>query len=78
MNSDPSRDDANEVEESPTPSREKEPFLIRRWPFVVRYAGLAIALWETLGESVDRPYLLGLAGSMMLGSVAAEYAKNRK
>lgn len=42
------------------------------FPAVVRYAGLAIALYETLGEQSDRPALLGLAGSMMLGSLALE------
>jgi hypothetical protein len=32
---------------------------------VVRYAGLAIALYETLVEKVDRPSLLILAAGMM-------------
>ena len=45
---------------------------LRAFPTVVRYCGLAIAIYETVDEKTDRPALLALAGSMMLGSLAAE------
>jgi hypothetical protein len=35
------------------------------FPVVVRYTGVGIALWETLGENLDRPSLLVLAAGMM-------------
>jgi len=49
-----------------------EPWLTRHFPTIVRYTGLAIAIYETLIEHADRPALLALAGSMMLGSLAAD------
>jgi hypothetical protein len=52
---------------------------LRWFPAAVRYTGLAIAIYETLVEHVDRPALLGLAGSMMLGSIALEvYTEARR
>lgn len=64
----------------PTPDPGVPPPVALRWfPAAVRYTGLAIAVYETLVEQVDRPALLGLAGSMMLGSIALEaYSEARK
>ena len=54
------------------PPEVRQSWLSRQFPVIVRYAGLAIALYETLIEKADRPALLALAGSMMLGSLAAD------
>lgn len=35
------------------------------WPKVVKIAGLAIAIWETVVDKTDRPSLLILAAGMM-------------
>jgi len=35
------------------------------WPHIVRYTGLAIVLYETVFERVDRPSLLLLAAGMI-------------
>jgi hypothetical protein len=40
-------------------------WLDRIWPVVVRYTGLAIAIYETVVEKLDRPSLLILAAGMM-------------
>jgi hypothetical protein len=40
-------------------------FLTNIFPVLVQYAGLAIAVWETLIDQVDRPSLLLLAAGMM-------------
>lgn len=45
---------------------------------VVRISGLLIALWETFIENVDRPYLLGLAATMMSGSLFADALIKRR
>jgi hypothetical protein len=36
---------------------------IRNW--LIFAVGLGIAIWETLAEQADRPWLLGLAASML-------------
>jgi hypothetical protein len=40
-------------------------FLTRIFPVIVKYTGLAIAVWETAIDHVDRPSLLLLAAGMM-------------
>ena len=59
-------------QDTPDPKPPEQPFLLRIFPVVVRYTGLAIALYETLVENVDRPALLALSGTMMTGSLLAE------
>lgn len=54
------------------PPEERQSWLSKQFPVIVRYAGLAIAIYETVWEKADRPALLALAGSMMLGSLAAD------
>lgn len=39
--------------------------LERAWPWIVRFFGIGLILFETLGENVDRPYLLAVAGGMV-------------
>lgn len=46
--------------------------LLRFYPAVVRYVGVLIAIYETIIEDLDRPALLTLAGTMMVGSLAVE------
>jgi len=57
----------------PRPRRAAPPtvdFLERLWPWVVRFTGIGIALWETLEENYDRPSLLLLAAGMIgLGEI---------
>lgn len=48
------------------------------WPDTIHLAGLAIALHETFCGDLDKPYLLGLAGSMMLGARGLETIVNRE
>ena len=45
---------------------------------LVRITGLGIALYETIVENADRPYLLGLAGTMMSGSLLADALIKRR
>lgn len=45
------------------------------WPWVVRFTGLAIAIYETVVERVDRPSLLMLAGAMVLGPEFVRFTK---
>jgi hypothetical protein len=42
----------------------------------IRWVGIGIAIYETLAEHVDRPALLGLAASMMLGSLGLDAYRN--
>lgn len=35
------------------------------WPWIIRFFGLGLILFETLGEQIDRPYLLALAAGMV-------------
>lgn len=35
------------------------------WPNVLRYGGLAGVVYETVGEQLDRPVLLGVFAGMM-------------
>lgn len=35
------------------------------WPWIIRFAGLGIALYETLATNIDRPSLLVLAAAMI-------------
>jgi hypothetical protein len=39
--------------------------LNRIWPWVTRLFGLGIVFWQVAFNSIDRPYLLLLAGGMM-------------
>lgn len=39
--------------------------LLPEWSIIVRWVGLAIAIYETLIEKADRPSLLILAAGMM-------------
>lgn len=55
-----------------------EPWLSRQFPTILRYSGLLIAFYETFGEKADRPALLGLAGTMMIGAVTVEMIKGRR
>jgi len=37
----------------------------KTWPWIIRFVGVAIVLWQLLVDQVDRPYLLLLAGGML-------------
>lgn len=51
---------------------------LRWFPVVMRYTGWAIALYEMVFEQVDRPALLGLAATMMSGSLLADAVIERR
>lgn len=53
----------------------REPRIESMWPWVVRFTGLAIAIYETVVERVDRPSLLMLAGAMVLGPEFVRFTK---
>lgn len=37
----------------------------KTWPWVLRFIGLGIVLWQLLVDQVDRPYMLLLAGGLL-------------
>lgn len=45
------------------------------WLWVVRIAGLGIAIWETAVDNADRPGLLLLAAGMMGLKTVIDYGK---
>lgn len=49
----------------PEPKRKPHKFKVPTWAQIVRMAGLAIVIYETLFENLDRPSLLIIAGGMM-------------
>jgi hypothetical protein len=56
----------------------KPPASATTWTsLAIRWCGIAIAVYETLAEQADRPALLGLAGSMMLGSLGIDAYRAR-
>lgn len=49
----------------------------RVWPWFLRGFGAALIAYETLGEQVDRPYLLALAAGMIGLPEVAKWERKR-
>jgi hypothetical protein len=54
--------------------------MTRIWPWVVRFAGLAMIVDQAVLQKADRPYLIGAALLMMAGvdALAAYFDQKRK
>ena len=63
----------------PKPSHDRRSEIEAWWPLILRIAsgttGLAIIVWQTVVENVDRPYLIAGAITMMGFPVAGYIAE---
>lgn len=58
-------------DDDPTPPAPTDPWSV--WfPRLVQTSGLGVIGYETVVENNDRPYLLFLAGGMMLGTLGMQ------
>ena len=48
-----------------TPTRPTEAELLLWWPWIVRFTGLGVFLYEVVGQSVERPSILVLVAAMI-------------
>jgi predicted cobalt transporter CbtA len=64
---------------TPAPTPDRRDLFLYWWPVTARLAGLGIALYEMLGEKVDRPSLLAFAGALIVApNIFAEQAKRNR
>lgn len=70
---------AKQPTQKPQANRSAWDVLDARFPVAMKYAGLVGVAYETLWEQIDRPYLLGLFGTMMgIGQVAQALQTKRE